>query len=283
MSAHSTIPATAGIGLRAAHHRAVSEELPPITWVEVHAENYFSDGGGAHYWLEKIRCEYALSLHGVGLSIGSADPIDRRHLLRLKHLINRYQPALVSEHLSWSSIDGRFHNDLLPLPFTRESLDHVCRRIDQIQNALHRSILIENISSYLILGQPEFGEAEFLTAVARRSGCRILLDVNNVFVSACNHGFDALSYIRSVPPDLVSELHLAGHALRRLGPHELRIDTHDRPVCDEVWQLYADTLKHMSCKPTLIEWDNRLPSLDTLLSQAHCAEAILKEQARNVA
>ena len=274
----NTIPAAAGIGLRANHYREVLETRPPVAWWEVHSENYFGDGGAPHHYLERIRAHYPLSLHGVGLSLGSVDPLNRTHLEKLKRLIERYQPALVSDHLSWSSCDGRYRNDLLPLPYTEEALAHIARRIDEAQDFLGRQLLIENPSTYLEFVESATPEVEFMCALVERSGCALLLDVNNVYVSATNHGFDARQYIQSVPASAVREIHLAGHTVKQYDDGAILIDTHDNVVCDAVWRLYAKTTHHLGRRPTLIEWDGQLPPLSVLLGEACKADGLLEER-----
>jgi uncharacterized protein (UPF0276 family) len=273
----NTIPAAAGIGLRATHYREVLETRPPVAWWEVHSENYFGEGGAPHHYLERIRALYPLSLHGVGLSLGSADPLNRDHLDKLKRLIERYRPALVSDHLSWSAVDGRYLNDLLPLPYTEEALVHVAHRIEEAQDYLGRQLLIENPSTYLQFVESTIPEVEFLRALVERSGCALLLDVNNVYVSARNHDFDATEYIRAVPSDAVREIHLAGHAVKSLEDGEILIDTHDDIVCDAVWRLYDETIGAIGPRPTLIEWDTNIPSLSVLLAEARQANRLLEE------
>lgn len=273
----NTIPAAAGIGLRATHYREVLETRPPVAWWEVHSENYFGAGGAPHYYLERIRAHYPLSLHGVGLSLGSADALNRDHLEKLKRLIARYQPALVSDHLSWSSVDGRYLNDLLPLPYTEEALVHVAHRIEEAQDYLGRQLLIENPSTYLQFVESTIPEVEFLCALVERSGCALLLDVNNVYVSARNHGFDAAQYIHAVPADAVQEIHLAGHTVKRYEDGEILIDTHDDVVCDAVWRLYDETIRTIGPRPTLIEWDMKVPPLSVLLAEASQANRLLEE------
>ena len=268
------IPARAGIGLRAEHYREVVATRPAVGWFEVHSENYFGDGGAPHHYLEQVRRDYPLSLHGVGLSLGSADALNRVHLEKLKALIQRYEPGLVSDHLSWSSVDGRYLNDLLPLPYTEETLRHVTERVAQTQEFLGRELLIENPSSYLQYRHSDMGEAEFLAELSARSGCGILLDVNNIYVSASNHGFDAQAYLRAIPPTRVREIHLAGHTVNRYPEGEILIDTHNARVCDAVWALYRDALAHVGPVPTLIEWDTDLPALSVLLDEARKAETI---------
>ncbi|MGE5616011.1 MAG: DUF692 domain-containing protein [Bacillota bacterium] len=266
-------PRAVGIGLRAPHYAALLErDHHGVDFVEVHSENFFGDGGEPHAWLERHRARRALSLHGVGLSLGSWDPLDARHLDRLARLVRRYEPALVSEHLSWSSIDGRFANDLLPLPFTAEALDHVVRRIDEVQERLRRRILVENVSTYWAFPHAEMDEAAFLDEAARRSGCGILLDVNNVWVNAANHRFDALAYLGAIDPRRVEEFHLAG--FERSG--ELLIDTHARAVSADVWDLYARSVERFGPRPTIVEWDADIPALDVLLREAMRARKIAK-------
>ena len=273
----NTVPAAAGIGLRATHYREVLETRPAVAWWEVHSENYFGEGGAPHHYLERIRALYPLSLHGVGLSLGSADPLNRDHLDKLKRLIERYRPALVSDHLSWSAVDGRYLNDLLPLPYTEEALVHVAHRVEEAQDYLGRQLLIENPSTYLQFVESTIPEVEFLRALVERSGCALLLDVNNVYVSARNHGFDATEYIRAVPSDAVREIHLAGHTVKSLEDGEILIDTHDDIVCDAVWRLYDETIGSIGPRPTLIEWDTNIPSLSVLLAETRQANRLLEE------
>lgn len=273
-----TIPAAAGIGLRAAHYREVLQTHPPVAWWEVHSENYFGDGGPPHYYLERVRATYPLSLHGVGLSLGSADPLNDAHLRALKRLIDRYQPALVSEHLSWSSIGGRYLNDLLPIPYTEEALAHIARRIDQTQDYLGRQLLIENPSTYLRYVDSTLSEVEFLGALVERCGCALLLDVNNIYVSAANHDFDARRYVDAVPAHAVREIHLAGHTVKHYEDGDILIDTHDGVVCDAVWRLYEYAVHRLGPRPTLIEWDANLPPLSVLLDEARTADRILEQR-----
>jgi uncharacterized protein (UPF0276 family) len=268
----AAMPARAGIGLRAPHHDAILAQQPRIGWLEAHSENYFADGGAQLECLERLRSLYPLSLHGVGLSLGSTDPLDRAHLGRLKRLVDRFEPALVSEHLSFSSAGGRFANDLLPLPYTDESLRHVIDRIRQVQDFLGRQILIENISSYLTYACSDISEPEFLGALVFETDCALLLDVNNVYVNAVNHGFDARSYIEAIPRHCVAEIHLAGHSINRHGAIEILIDTHSARVSDAVWSLYDAAVDRFGRLPTLIEWDADLPTLDVLVAEAALAE-----------
>ena len=271
------IPATAGIGLRGPYHGEIINRRPPIAWLEAHSENYFAEDGIARGALERIRPDYPLSLHGVGLSIGSTDPLDEEHLRRLRALVDCIEPALVSEHLSWGAVGGRHLNDLLPLPYTEEALEHMVRRIQEVQDTLKRPILIENISSYLEFVDSAIPEHEFLVAVSRRSGCGLLLDINNVYVNAVNHGFDPLVYLDAIPPERVVEMHLAGHTARRYGEREILIDTHNTPVCQPVWELFRHAVARFGPRPTLIEWDSDYPALERLLSEADTARRILEE------
>jgi uncharacterized protein (UPF0276 family) len=236
------------------------ERRPSLALLEVHSENFFGDGGEPLAWLERFRGEYPLSVHGVGLSLGSADALDERHLARLDALVRRVQPALVSEHLSWSSIGGVHANDLLPLPFTREALDHVVERIERVQERLGCAILVENVSTYATFAESTLAEAQFVAEAVRRSGCGLLLDVNNVWVNASNHGFDAYDYLDAFDAASIGEMHLAGFEARA----GLLVDTHAAPVADEVWALYREAVRRFGPKPTIVEW---------LLEQAARAEA----------
>jgi len=232
--------------------------------------------------LEAVRRDYPLSLHGVGLSLGSVDELNIEHLRKLKRLIDRYAPMLVSDHLCWSSIDGRHLHDLLPLPYTEDALLHVSERIRQAQDFLGRQILIENLSSYIEFEHSQLSEWEFLTAVAAFSGCAIILDVNNVYVSACNHGFDATLYVDSIPEQYVREIHLAGHTVKTHHDGVILIDTHNKRVSEAVWQLYGVAVERFGDAPTLIEWDTELPPLATLVEEAQQADQI-KESFRAIA
>ncbi|HEY9163236.1 MAG TPA: DUF692 domain-containing protein [Magnetovibrio sp.] len=272
----SPIPATAGVGLKAQHTIEIAERLPDeLGWLEVHSENYFGEGGAALQSLSALRSHYPISLHGVGLSLGSAGPLDTRHLDRLARLNRHIEPGLVSEHLSWSIANGDYLNDLIPLPYTEEALDNFARHVEQMQDALQRRVLIENPSAYLRYEHSTISECEFLLAVAKRSGCGVLLDVNNVFVSAHNLGFDALAYIDAIPGHLVGEIHLGGHCDVDVGGEILKIDDHGSTVRDEVWELYTHAVRRFGPKPTLIEWDSDVPELDVLLSEARRANAVL--------
>ena len=259
-----------GIGLRAPHHDEVLRRLPALGFLEVHSENFFAGGGPALAGLERFRAAYPLSFHGVGLSLGSSDPIDARHLRRLGELARRFEPALVSEHLSWSSVGGRHAHELLPLPYTREALDHVVGRIGAVQDSLGRELLVENVSSYYAFPGAELPEWEFVAEAVRRSGCKLLLDVNNIWVNACNHGFDARRYLAAIPREAVAEIHLAGHE----EADGLLIDTHGARVSAPVWALYADAVARFGVRPTLVEWDTDIPALDVLLDECERARAI---------
>lgn len=277
------IPASAGIGLRFQHHDAIASQRPAVPWMEVHSENYLG-GGKPLAYLTAIRRDYAISLHGVGSSLGSADGVSERHLARLKALVERIQPALVSEHLSWSAIGGKHFPDLLPLPLTEESLDVFCRNVTHVQATLGRSILVENPSSYLRYRHSTIPEWEFLATVADRTGCGILCDVNNIFVSACNHGFDPKQYLRALPVAHVEEIHVAGHRVRSLADGgEIRIDDHGSRVCDDVWALYAFAIRRFGHVPSLIEWDTDVPPLAVLLEEAAKADQIMREGLHDVA
>ena len=266
------LPPIVGVGLRSPHVARVRTERPAIGWLEVHSENYFVDGGPALANLDAIRVDYPVSLHGVGMSLGSADPLDATHLARLRRLVARVEPALVSEHLCWSHADGRHLNDLLPLPFTEEALTIVCQRIDQVQTALARPILVENVSAYLRFADDAMTEWEFVAAVAARSGCKLLFDVNNVYVNAVNHGFDPLEFVAAISGDAVAEIHLAGFDAS--GP--CLIDNHGARVAEPVWELYRATIECFGPKPTLIEWDTDLPALEVLLDEAAMAQRMLE-------
>jgi hypothetical protein len=262
-----------GIGLRAQHYQDLLTTLPnSIGWLEIHSENYFAEGGKAHAYLAALREHYPVSLHGVGLYIGSTDPLDPRHLHSLKNLIERTEPMLVSEHLCWGTVNGKVLNDLLPLPYTEEALQHFCAKTMQVQDYLGRQILIENPSSYLQFAHSTIPEQEFLVAVAERTGCGILLDINNIYVSANNHNFDPSAYLAAIPVNIVQEIHLAGFE----NNGGCLIDTHSQPVCDEVWKLYQQALQRFGQVPTLIEWDADIPSLNVLLGEATRAQHLME-------
>lgn len=267
------LPARAGLGFKPEHF--VQAVPAPVGFYEVHAENYLGAGGAPHAMLERLHRDHPLSVHGVGLSIGGAGPLDAGHLARLKALLARHQPESFSEHLAWSSHGAAWLNDLLPLPYTDETLATVCAHIDQVQEVLGRRMLLENPATYVTFAQSTWAEVEFLAEVVRRTGCGLLLDVNNVFVSATNHGFDPRAYLAAFPLAAVGEIHLAGHeADPVLGP-ALLIDSHSRPVADPVWTLFAEVIARTGPVPTLIEWDNDVPGFDVLLAEVARADALL--------
>ncbi|MGD1877840.1 MAG: DUF692 domain-containing protein [Kiloniellaceae bacterium] len=280
MAVAADIPARAGVGLKAQHYEDILGQRPDLGWFEVHAENYMGAGGPPHHYLEAIRRDYPISLHGVGLSIGADHPLDEAHLARLKTLADRYQPGLVSEHLAWSTHNDVFFNDLLPLPYTGEAVARVSDHIDRVQEVLGRRILLENPATYVTFDSSEMSEIDFLQAVSLRTGCHLLLDVNNVVVSATNHGTSAEAYIDAFPMAAVKEIHLAGHARDRDDAGApLLIDAHDRAVDDTVWSLYARTISHAGLMPTLIEWDNDVPAWEALFAEARTAERVMAVQA----
>jgi len=273
--ANGPIPARAGIGLKFEHIREIIETKPAVAWFEVHAENYMSAGGPSIQALEDIRSHYPISVHGVGLSLGGAESLDRAHLQRLKTLVKRFEPGLVSEHLAWCASGGAFLNDLLPLPYNEESLAKVAAHVDELQGALDRTILIENPSLYAGFRGSEMTEPAFLNEIAKRTGCGLLLDVNNVFVSASNLGFDPYGYLRELDMAPVGEIHLAGHHVRPLGDRVIRIDDHGSPVGDDAWDLFSRALQRTGPIPALIEWDTNIPALDILLAEAGRAQQAL--------
>ena len=269
------IPARAGIGLRSPHHDAIERERPDVGWLEAHTENYFHDGGAAVRTLDRLRAHYPLSLHGVGLGLGSADPLDAEHLRQVRAAVRRFEPALVSEHACWTHVDGEHYNDLLPLPGTEEAVDHLARRVRDVQDFLGRQILVENLSAYVSYAESSLSEGQFLAALVERSGCGLLLDVNNAYVNSANLGLDVDAFFAQLPTHAVQEIHLAGHSRRVVGQHALLIDDHGSAVCDAVWALYERALRRFGPVPTLIEWDNDVPPLDTLVAQAQAADARL--------
>jgi len=271
------VPARAGIGLRSVHHEEVAARRPSVGWLEVHTENYFHDGGPQLRALERVREHYPLSLHGVGLGLGSVEPLDRGHLARIRRAIDRFEPALVSEHACWGHAGGEHFNDLLPLPYTEEAAMHLASRVREVQDYLGRQILVENLSSYFAYTASSLTEWEFLAAVVDRSGCGLLLDVNNLYVNSVNLGLDARRFIASAPREAVQEIHLAGHRRNRAGGRELLIDDHGSAVCAEVWALYELAIARLGPVPTLIEWDTDVPALDVLVGEAHAADARLEK------
>ena len=270
------VPAGAGIGLRFQHHQEVLVTRPAIPWLEVHTENYLGGGASART-LELLRRDYPISLHGVGLGLGNAEGIDMAHLGRIRDVVRRIEPGLVSEHLSWTSVGGAYLADLFPLPMTEEALDVVCRHVALTQDFLGRQILIENPSTYLRFEHSTIAEWDFIAAVAARTGCGILCDVNNVFVSASNHGWVASDYLANLPVAAVAEIHLAGHAVRELQQGAvLLIDDHGSRVAPDVWALYEEALNRFGKVPTLVEWDSNVPSLDVLIGEARQASRYME-------
>ncbi|WP_298597515.1 MNIO family bufferin maturase [Zoogloea sp.] len=274
------LPLRCGLGFKPEHFRALLETQPDIGFFEIHAENYMVEGGPLHHCLGQIRSSYPLSLHGVGLSIGGEGELDAAHLDRLATLIERYAPAVFSEHLAWSSHGGVFLDDLLPLPYDRDSLDRVCAHVDQVQTRLGRRMLIENPATYVEFAASTLTEAEFIGEVVARTGCGLLLDVNNAYVSCVNHGRDLWAYIEALPLAAVGQIHLAGFARDTDAAGDpLLIDTHGAPVAQAVWDLYRRVLGRVGAMPTLIERDNDIPPLPVLLAEARCAEGMLQELA----
>lgn len=270
----------AGTSFKHDHLPAILADELADGFFEVHVENYMGAGGPPHRALAAIRGDYPLSVHGVCMSIGGPGALDPVHLARFRDVVLRYEPALISEHLAWSSHNGTFFNDLLPLPYTRQTLDQVCEHVTQVQEAIRRPILLENPSTYVAFASSTMSETGFLQAVAQRTGCGLLLDINNVFVSANNHGFSASAYLAEFPLEHVGEIHLAGHDEQEDDENErLLIDSHDRAVSDPVWKLYTDVVSRIGPRPTLIEWDSKLPDWPVLRAQALMARAIMEENA----
>lgn len=269
------LPNLPGVGFKPEHFAAIRTDAAGIGFFEVHAENYMGAGGLPHKQLATIRADHALSIHGVGLSIGGARGLDADHLARLRHLCDQYQPDSFSEHLAWSSHGDAFLNDLLPLPYTAETLRLVCDHVDQVQAALGRQILLENPATYLCFAQSTIPETEFLHEIARQTGCGLLLDVNNVFVSCTNHGTDPRAWLAAFPLHLVGEIHLGGHDTEALPSGPLLIDSHGRAVADPVWALFAEVIAKAGPVPTLVEWDNDLPDWPVLAAEAARARDIL--------
>jgi hypothetical protein len=269
------LPAAAGIGLRAAHYDVFRAGRPGVAFLEVHTENFFHDGGSEPQVLGRLREDYPLSLHGVGLALGSVGPLDRNHLRRVAAAVRRFEPAAVSEHACWGHVDGEHFNDLLPLPFTDEAVRHLAARVCELQDALGRRVLIENVSQYLRFRHSTLNEGEFLAALVAESGCGLLLDVNNLFVNSVNVGFDPLATIDALPADAIGEIHLAGHLRKEVDGHILLVDDHGSRVPGPVWALYGRVLEKFGPVPTLIEWDTNVPALDVLLAEAATADAML--------
>lgn len=259
-----------GVGLRPRHYLEFLETKPDVAWVEAISENFMATGGRPLKVLEKVRADREVVLHGVSLSIGAAAPLDGQYLSGLKALVDRIQPAMVSDHLCWGTYGGRYAHDLLPMPFTEEAVEHVARRVSEVQERLGRQVMLENVSSYLTFKTSTMTEWEFLAQVATRADCGILLDINNVYVSARNHGFDAHAYLNGIPVERVGQFHLAGH----LDRGDLLIDTHEGHVADPVWALYRKAVRRFGQVPSLVEWDTDVPDLPTLLAESRKAAAV---------
>lgn len=271
-----TLPASTGLGFKSEHLPKIVNVPGAVGFYEVHAENYMGAGGAPHRALEKLHEDHALSVHGVGLSIGGAGPLDKEHLKRLRMLLERHKPESFSEHLAWSSHGAAWLNDLLPMPYTDETLATICDHINETQDTLGWRMLLENPATYITFRDSTWAETDFLREIAKRTGCGLLLDINNVFVSATNHRTDARAYLAEFPLELVGEIHLAGHEAEELDDGPLLIDSHSRPVADPVWELYAETIARTGPVATLIEWDNDVPDFEVLLEEAKRAEALLK-------
>ncbi|MFJ1266963.1 DUF692 domain-containing protein [Legionella lytica] len=260
-----------GLGLRPDYYEEILLKKPNVDWFELVTENYLVPGGKPLYYLDKIREHYPVVMHGVSLSLGSSDPLDKDYLLQVKNLAARAEPKWISDHLCWTGVNGLNAHDLLPIPYTRYAIEHVVARIQQVQDFLHRPLLIENVSSYLTYKQSEMSEWDFLLEIVKESGCYILLDVNNVYVSSVNHGFNPIDYIHAMPGERVAQIHLAGHS----NQGDYIIDTHDAPVVQEVWDLYATTIRHLGPVSTMIERDDNMPDFAELFAEM--------TQARNIA
>ena len=277
---HEFPPATlpnepVGIGLRHPYYQDVLETDLDLGWLEVHPENYFG-GGAPRHFLSEARKNYQLSFHAVGLSLGSDQPVREEHLRQFKELIDIFDPFTISDHVSWSASGNAHLNDLLPLPYTQETLDRLCRNIDQTQDYFGRSILVENPSTYVAFAENDMSESAFMNKIATMTGCGILLDINNIFVQAFNHGHDPFEYIDCIDTDKVAEMHLAGHTEHEAGVRTILIDTHNRPVRSEVWDLYEHAVRRFGCIPTLIEWDQDFPSLTALVAEAEKARDVVR-------
>lgn len=278
---HSVAPCSVGVGFKHDHVDDILEDAGNVGFLEVHAENYMGEGGHPHRTLERMRQDFPISLHGVGMSIGGPDPLDPDHLARFKALVDRYEPALVSEHLAWATHDDIFFNDLLPLPYTERTLAHVCDHVSHMQDVIGRPILLENPATYVLFRTSTIPETEFIDEISKRTGCGLLLDVNNVFVSATNHGFSARKYLDAFPLHKVGEIHLAGHTEQEDDDGKpLLIDSHDRPVCEDVWRLYKIALQKRGAVPTLVEWDSDLPEWPVLRSEANRAFEVQQRMQR---
>ncbi len=259
-----------GLGLRVEHYQTILDTRPSIDWFEILSENYLVPGGKPLHYLDRIRADYPVAMHGVSLSIGSSDPLNRDYLKQLKHLADRIEPAWLSDHLCWTGLNGTNLHDLMPLPYTEEAIEHVAARVRQVQDFLGRRILLENVSSYVTYTQSEMSEWEFVRAILERADCLMLLDVNNIYVSSYNHGFDARAYLDAIPVERVQQFHLAGHT----NHGNYIVDTHDHPVIDPVWNLYAHAVRRFGEVSTMIERDDNIPPLDELLAELDQARAI---------
>jgi uncharacterized protein (UPF0276 family) len=268
-----------GLGLRPSHYEAILNEPRGIDWLEILTENYLVPGGKPLDYLERIRARFPLAMHGVSLSIGSTDPLDREYLAAVRRLSQRIEPAWISDHLCWTGVEGRNLHDLMPLPYTEEALTTVAARVGAVQDALGQQILLENVSSYLTFHASEMTEWEFLSEVSRRADCAILLDINNIYVSSVNHGFDALRYLEAIPKDRVRQFHLAGHS--DMGGH--LIDTHDQPIVAPVWELYRAAIARFGRVPTMIERDDNIPELHELVAELDVARALVDGHALQAA
>lgn len=268
-----------GLGLRTDHYTAILDEKPDVDWFEIITENYLVPGGKPLYFLDEIRMQYPIVMHGVSMSLGSCDPLDLNYINQIKSLASRIEPKWISDHLCWTGVQGKNIHDLLPLPYTEEAINHVSERIRQIQDILGRQILIENVSSYLTYNQSLMSEWEFLKEVSERADCLILLDVNNIYVSSVNHEFDSLEYIAAIPANRIYQIHLAGHSNRG----DYIIDTHDHEIIDPVWDLYAETLRRIGECSTMIERDDHIPPLSELISELSQARRIAKSVLSEIA
>ncbi len=271
-----------GVSLKAQHYQLILEQQPSVDFFEIHAENYMVDGGAHHRFLEAISNQYPISLHGVGMSLGSAEGLDQAHIKRFKELVGRYNPALVSEHLAWSVEGETYLNDLLPFPLNAESLAVVVDNVNQVQDAIGRKLLVENPSSYMAFKNSDIPEAEFLADVVRQTGCGLLLDVNNIYVSGRNMGWSPETYLDAVDGASIGEIHLAGHLLKDIDGTELRIDDHGSAVGDDVWSLYSRLINRVGVKPTLVEWDNNIPDFSVFLEEVQKARSLQKPMTPDV-
>ncbi|TJZ89863.1 DUF692 domain-containing protein [Paracoccus gahaiensis] len=269
------LPPRAGVGFKPEHFAAIRSAPQPVSFFEIHAENYMGAGGPPHAQLTALRADYPISVHGVGLSIGGAGRLDADHLVRLRRLCDRYQPESFSEHLAWSSHGTEYLNDLLPLPYTQETVDRVCDHVDEVQDRLGRRLLLENPATYVLFAQSDIPETQFLAEIAFRTGCGLLLDINNVFVSCTNHRSDPRAYLDHFALAAVGEIHLGGHDAEDLPSGPLLIDSHGAAVADPVWTLYAEVIARIGPRPTLVEWDNDLPAWPVLAAEAARADRIL--------